>query len=312
MSQLALEIKGVRKRYPNGVEALKGVDLHVPEGVIFGLVGPNGAGKTTLFSILCGFLSADVGTISMSGNEVRQGVAPPPNLFSILPQDAKFMPGITVRKHLLYYAALGGIEGAGAEQEVRRVLEIVGLPEVGSRTADTLSHGMHKRIGIAQAFLGAPRLVILDEPTAGLDPHAAGEVRALLGKIRGSQTVVISSHNLLEIEDICTEVAILHKGKMVRQDSIATLLGEAAEVSFRMSNPPPQDVQEALKNLVYIRGCSWDGTTSRFHVNFDPNQKSAEQASQELVTFLVGRGVQFLEMQIGKRLEDRFLEETGK
>ncbi len=307
----ALELAGVTKAF-GAVSALRGIDMIVPSGVVFGLVGPNGAGKTTLFSVACSFLGADKGTVRVCGHDVRPGKPPPPRTVSILPQDAEFMPYISAVSQLRYYAELDGMTGPAARAEAERALALVALTADAGRDPATFSHGMRKRLGIAQAFLGSPRLIILDEPTAGLDPAAATEIRGLIRNSRADRTVIVSSHNLAEVEDLCGEVAILHLGKIVRQDKIESLVGDAAEVTFRLAAEPTEAVLAALRAIDWVSGAAWDGAAGRLRVRIDPKQKRSDEAGRDLVGVLVGKGITFLDMQIGQRLEDRFLEEIRR
>jgi ABC-type multidrug transport system ATPase subunit len=303
-----LDIKGVTKLYP-GIRALDGVDLEVPADGVFGLVGPNGAGKTTLFSVICGFLNPDSGSVQIDGQSVKAGVPPPPRTVSILPQDARFLPYVPIGPQLRYYAELSGFSGREAVKEAQRVLELVDLANTYNRKAGTLSHGMYKRVGIAQAFIASPRLIILDEPTAGLDPGVAREIRATLRTIRSDQTVVVSSHNLLEIEDLCRNVAILHKGRIVEQGRIEDLKGVGNEISFRLPETPSTTVVQALNALDPVATAVWNVETGRLHitVNGDP-----ATVSGTLAAHLAQSGVAFLDMRVGKTLEDRFLAETAE
>jgi ABC-2 type transport system ATP-binding protein len=171
---------------------------------------------------------------------------------------------------------------------------------------------MHKRVGIAQAFIGAPRVVILDEPTAGLDPHAAREIRALLRKIQGERTVIVSSHNLGEIEDLCHEVAILDGGRLVRQDTIAGVLGGAELIVFRLGRAPTEGDLALLRALPFVRDVSWSTDDDRLRVGFDATKQAPGPAARDIVSALVDAQVPFVEMQIGKSLEERFLEETRR
>ncbi len=300
-----LEIEGLTKAFGK-VKALRGITLKVPRTGIFGIVGPNGAGKTTLFSIICGFLSQDEGKVIFDGKtdpKHRLGQ------LATFPQDAKFMTGVTVGKHLSYYAQLGRMNKADARAEAIRVLELVGLPEVFKRKGNTLSHGMYKRVGIAQAFMGNPQLIILDEPTAGLDPHSAREVRAQLRTLCGDRTIIVSTHNLTEIEDMCTEVAILAKGVVVTQERIDTLVGTKPVVSFRMAEAPPEAVLQKLNALDFVESASWDVGAARVKIRLIAS-KPADEASGELVVVLVQNQVKFLEMQVGSSLEEQFIAET--
>ncbi|MFN3197119.1 MAG: ABC transporter ATP-binding protein [Bradymonadia bacterium] len=305
-----LQISGVHKAY-KAVRALNGVDMTIGDQGIYGLVGPNGAGKTTLFSVICGFLGADSGTVTVAGQKVSPQQPPASGVLSILPQDARFPTGVPVGELLTHYARLQGMSKGKARVEAERVLALVNLSEVFKRSASTLSHGMYKRVGIAQAFIGNPKLVILDEPTAGLDPHAAREVRGMVRSICIDRCVIVSSHNLLEIEDLCQHVTILHKGQVVRQAEMGAIKGEGAEVSFRMSSEPDADVSARLASMPEVSGVEWDVNAGRLRVLINTKMTTPEEVSSTLVQVLVTSGVKFLDMSVGASLEDRFLRETG-
>lgn len=305
-----LEIRGVRKSY-GPIHALAGIDLTVPAGGIFGVVGPNGAGKTTLFSVVCGFARADAGEVKVGGEVVKPGSPPAKGSLAILPQDAGLVSTLTIGSQLTFYGRLLGMSGAAASAEARRVLELVDLGDVYGRKPKTMSHGMAKRVGIAQAFIGEPRLIILDEPTAGLDPHAARDVRSLIRSIRGDRTIVVSSHHLGEIEDLCHAVAIIHQGKVVRTDTIAHVVGQAAEIAVRLASPPDDALLARLRSLPGMSGATWDADADRVRVTFNPSETPSGEAARTLVNSLADDRVAFLELQVGKSLEDRFIEETG-
>jgi ABC-2 type transport system ATP-binding protein len=305
----ALRVTGLSKSYGR-LQALRGMNLEVQPGQIFGVVGPNGAGKTTLFSVVSGFLPADAGEVEIEGKRLRRGAPPPQGSLAILPQDAAFIAELNLGMQLVFYGELQGLSRTQAQAEARRVLQIVGLPEVYDRKAKTLSHGMHKRVGIAQAFIGDPSVVILDEPTAGLDPHAAREIRALLRKIQGQRTVIVSSHNLGEVEDLCNEVAILDQGMLIRQDTITGVIGGAQVVVFRLSRPPTEPDVAALRALPFVNAVDWSTDDERLRVGFDADVQPPGPAARDMVCALVDAGVPFLELKLGKSLEERFLEET--
>jgi ABC-type multidrug transport system ATPase subunit len=306
-----LRVSNLSKSY-GPIHALRSMSLAVERGRIFGVVGANGAGKTTLFSVVSGFLPADSGEVEIDGKRQRPGAPPAAGALSILPQDASFLADLSLGTQLGHYGELQGFSRKQAKDEARRVLDLVGLAEVYDRKAKTLSHGMHKRVGIAQAFIGAPQVVILDEPTAGLDPHAAREIRALLRQIQGERTVIVSSHNLGEIEDLCHEVAILDGGRLVRQDSIAGVLGGAELIVFRLSRAPTDADLATLRALPFVREVSWSTDDDRLRVGFDAAKQAPGPAARDIVSALVDAQVPFVEMQIGKSLEERFLEETRR
>jgi ABC-type multidrug transport system ATPase subunit len=305
----ALRVQGLSKSYGD-IPALKDMQLEVSPGRIFGVVGPNGAGKTTLFSVISGFLPADHGTVEIAGQTLAPGQPPAKGALGVLPQDAGFLAELDLGLQLTHYGELQGLEPARAAEEARRVLELVGLAEVFSRKAKTLSHGMHKRVGIAQAFIGDPALVILDEPTAGLDPHAAKDIRALLRRIQGQRTVIVSSHNLGEVEDLCHEVAIVDRGRLVRQDSIAGVIGGAQLLVIRLARPPAEAELARLRSLAFVTEVAWSTDNDRLRVHFDANASAPGPAARDVIAAMVESGLPFVELQVGKSLEERFLEET--
>ncbi|MGB1013959.1 MAG: ABC transporter ATP-binding protein [Nannocystaceae bacterium] len=307
----ALSVRNLIKSYGD-IKALKGMSIEVPRGRLFGVVGPNGAGKTTLFSVISGFLPADSGVVEIAGQRLAKGQPPPKGKLAILPQDALFIAGLNLGLQLRHYGELQGLNRQRAREEARRVLALVGLEEVHDRKARTLSHGMHKRVGIAQAFIGDPDVVILDEPTAGLDPHAAREIRALLRKIQDNRTVIVSSHNLGEVEDLCNEVAILDKGELVRQDSIEGMIGGADIVVFRLTRGIRDTELDTLRALNFVTEVTWSEDDDRLRVGFDTEKQEAGPATRDMVSALVDAGIAFVEVQVGKSLEERFLEETRR
>src|SRR5688572_15463153 len=210
----ALRFSEVRKRF-GAIEALRGLSLEVPRGSLFGLIGPNGAGKTTAFSIACGFLSADAGEVSI----LDSGPFHPSRLkgrMTALPQDAMLGAETRCLEHLDFYGRLQGLTAAEARRQGERLLEEVGLADRRNAKARTLSHGMLRRLTVAQALLGQPELILLDEPTSGLDPRHAHELRDLLRRTRrDGRTMVISSHNLPELEALCDHVAFIDRGVAV-------------------------------------------------------------------------------------------------
>ncbi|MGB1698671.1 MAG: ATP-binding cassette domain-containing protein, partial [Nannocystaceae bacterium] len=221
-----------------------------------------------------------------------------------------FLPTVNLGAQLEFYGRLQGFSAKEAAAERVRVLESVGLAEVARQKPGSLSHGMQKRVGIAQAFIGMPRLVILDEPTAGLDPNAARQVRGLIRELARASTVLVSSHNLSEMEDLCSEFAILHEGRIVRQDNLAGVIGGAALVIFRLGATPDDSLRAKLLALPCVTDLDWSLDSDRLRVHFDPKQLAPPKAAQAMLNVLVEAEVPFVEMQLGKSLEDRFIEET--
>ncbi|MBH0028873.1 ABC transporter ATP-binding protein [Pseudoalteromonas sp. SWN29] len=190
--------------------ALNNVDFEINKGAPVALVGPNGAGKTTLFSLLCGYIAPSKGSLEILGHE--PGSAALFNKVSALPQDAQLDPRFNIDKQLAFYAKLQGMGAKQSQTEALRVLDLVGLKEIAKQRAGDLSHGMRKRVTIAQALIGSPQIVMLDEATAGLDPIHAREVRELVSELSEQATFILSSHDLTELERLCSQVLHLDKG----------------------------------------------------------------------------------------------------
>ncbi|MCS6192633.1 ABC transporter ATP-binding protein [Shewanella baltica] len=206
-----IQCQGLSKLY-GSKKALNDVNFSLEAGAPIALVGPNGAGKTTLFSLLCGYLSPSAGTITLLGEAPNS-----PKLLgkiAALPQDAVLDPNLTIVSQLSFFARLQGMGVEQARQEAIRVLTLVDLADVAEQKPPSLSHGMSKRVSIAQALIGSPELVLLDEPTAGLDPANAKKVRELVKALSPTTTFMISSHNLDELEKLCDQVLYLDKGQL--------------------------------------------------------------------------------------------------
>ena len=204
-----IKASGLSKSY-GAKQALNNVSFEIEKGAPVALVGPNGSGKTTLFSLLCGYINPSHGELSILGH--KPGSAALFNQVSALPQDAQLDPRFNIDKQLAFYGKLQGMGAKQSHNEALRVLDLVGLKEVAKQRAGDLSHGMRKRVTIAQALIGSPKIVMLDEATAGLDPIHAREVRELVSSLSDEATFILSSHDLTELERLCSQVLHLDKG----------------------------------------------------------------------------------------------------
>lgn len=221
----AIETKGFGKTYRNGTEALSGVDLQVPHGVCFGLLGPNGAGKSTLIKALLGIIHASQGSATINGVDYRSPKARVG--VGYLPEGHSFPPYLTGRGVCRYYGQLGGLKGPELEREISEKLEWVGMADRADEKVTKFSKGMKQRVGLAQALLGKPSLLFLDEPTDGLDPIGRAEIREVIRKITSEGTTVFfNSHLLTEVEQVCEELAILNEGKLVHRGQTSRLVAE--------------------------------------------------------------------------------------
>jgi ABC-2 type transport system ATP-binding protein len=224
-----IEITNLTKTYSGKVHALRGVNLNIGAGM-FGLLGPNGAGKTTLMRIIAGLLRPTEGTVKVFDNDIStsQGKQAPKSLLGYLPQELGLYPNLSAREFLDYIAILKGITDSNArKRQTDELLEMVRLSDVANRKLKTYSGGMKRRVGIAQALLGNPKLIIVDEPTAGLDPEERVRFRNMLSDTAARCTVILSTHVIEDISHSCNDLAIINKGGVLFRGAPSELIAAA-------------------------------------------------------------------------------------
>ena len=207
---------------------------------VYGLLGANGAGKTTLMRMLCAILESTSGEVFLDGKEVTAMGADYRNVLGYLPQDFGYYPNYTVKEFLMYISALKGIPRKIAKKRTEKLMEEVGLSHVAHKKIKTFSGGMKQRVGIAQALLNNPEILILDEPTAGLDPKERVRFRNLLSDYAGDKIVILSTHIVSDIEAIADEVLLMKKGKFVLQGSVSELLQKAEGKVWELTVSPAE------------------------------------------------------------------------
>ncbi|MCF0074372.1 ABC transporter ATP-binding protein [Dyadobacter sp. CY261] len=220
-----LKITGLSKTYPNGTRALDGVSLDIPNGM-FGLLGPNGAGKSTFMRILATLARPDAGAISFDGQDILQHPDELRNKLGYLPQDFGVYPGVSAEALLDHLAVLKGLtERWERREQIAALLQQTNLYSYRKQSVSTFSGGMRQRFGIAQALLGNPQLVIVDEPTAGLDPSERNRFHDLLCEIGEQIVVILSTHIVEDIHDLCPQMAVLASGRVILQGKPDELTG---------------------------------------------------------------------------------------
>jgi len=219
-----IHVAGLSKNF-GPVRALDRISFHVGEGEIHGFLGPNGAGKTTALRILTGFMPADGGTATVAGYDVRTHSLKARSLIGYLPEGVPLYPEMRVREYLNFRARLKGIRLSRRSAAVTGALDQAGVREVEKRIVGTLSRGYRQRVGLADAVLGDPPILILDEPTVGLDPEQVRQFRLLLKKMGETRTVIFSTHILSEVEQVADRVSIIVRGKIAASDTTENLRG---------------------------------------------------------------------------------------
>jgi ABC-2 type transport system ATP-binding protein len=244
MEQIAVRIRDLRKVFPvhlrrRQVTALKGISLDIPAGHVYGLLGPNGSGKSTTLKILLGLVIPTSGTSEIFGipsHEVRSRAD-----VGFLPENPYFYKFLTGAETISFHGRLCGLSGHALRNRVSELLYLVGLGEAGDRRVATYSKGMLQRIGLAQAMVHDPRLLILDEPTAGVDPAGSSQIRDLILRLKErGKTVLLTSHLLEQVQDVCDSVGILGKGELVREGSLDVLTGISGQTEFVIDNAGPE------------------------------------------------------------------------
>lgn len=209
-----IEVSHLTKKYGNHL-AVEDLSFTVEDGQIYGLLGPNGAGKSTIMNILTGYLSATSGQVTVAGHPLPEEADAAKACVGYLPEQPPLYPEMTVGEYLEFVAELKKVPRAQRKEQVLRAARRTGLEKVLPRLIRSLSKGYKQRVGIAQALLGSPKLIILDEPTVGLDPAQVIEMRKLIRELGKAHTVILSSHILSEVQAVCQQVLILSKGKLV-------------------------------------------------------------------------------------------------
>lgn len=238
-----IEVSHLTKQYGKHL-AVDDVSFTVADGQICGLLGPNGAGKSTIMNILTGYLSATSGQVTVAGHPLPEEADAAKACVGYLPEQPPLYPEMTVQEYLTFAAELKGVKKAERKEQVCRAARRTGLEAVLPRLIRSLSKGYKQRVGIAQALLGSPRLIILDEPTVGLDPAQVIEIRKLIRELGRAHTVILSSHILSEVQAVCQQILILSKGHLAAAGSLEELTADGKsleEVFLELTDGEPEE-----------------------------------------------------------------------
>ena len=302
MIGVAIVTRDLVKRYGRR-RALDGCSLVVPRGTMMGLVGANGAGKTTWMMAVAGFLRLSSGSIDLLGRgpfraETHSG------RFAILPQDSALPLEARPGDILYRYARMQGLSPEAAQHSANEMLAAVNLADRAKNSIRSLSHGMRMRVRFAQCFIGTPEVVLLDEPLNGLDPIEADRIRRFLRARRGRQTIVISSHNLHDIETLCTHVAFVEKGRVARTSTLEAITRASSRVTYTLADQPSD--MAALSAAVPGATFAWTDETHDLACTFEASDGDVAAINRKLLPALLAQ-TDVLAVSSGLSLEQAYL-----
>jgi ABC-2 type transport system ATP-binding protein len=310
MAEAAVVCRGLTKHY-GSIRALEGLDLEVPTGSVFGFLGPNGAGKTTTLRLLTGLGHPTRGTARVAGVEVGRTDGRLARSIGYLDQDPRFYGWMRGRELLGFVADLYGLSGPGRRTRIDETLEIVGLADAAGRSIGGYSGGMRQRIGLAAALLNRPAVLFLDEPVSSLDPGGRHDILDVIGGLRGSTTVFMSTHILNDVERVCDRVGILDRGRLITEGPIDELLERYALPVYQLEPEPGQD--EVLAGLVArLRAQTWVTEVVTEHGFVRVHVRDHRTAGASLIGILAASGVALVAFERQRpTLEDVFLRLVG-
>lgn len=306
-----IEVTNLTKRYGDHI-AVNNLSFRVEKGQIYGFLGPNGAGKSTTMNIITGYLAASNGTVTIDGKDIQKEPEEAKKKIGYLPELPPLYVDMTVEEYLAFAADLKKIPGAERKAQVERSMDLVGITDMRKRLIKNLSKGYKQRVGLAQAILGNPEVLILDEPSVGLDPKQIIEIRELIKKLGESHTIILSSHILSEVSAVCDHIMIIAHGQLVASDSpegLQRLMEGSMELTLTVKGQ--ETLEEVLGGIEGIERleaeeCS-EPECSRWHIY------SAEKCDvrEEVFYALAKAGIPIMELsRKEKSLEDIFLELT--
>ena len=304
-----IEINNLVKKYGEHV-AVDHLSLTVEPGKIYGFLGPNGAGKSTTMNIITGYLGATSGTVTINGHDIFKEPEEAKKCVGYLPEIPPLYADMTVLEYLNFVAELKKLQKSLRKRSVEEAMETTGILDVKNRMIRNLSKGYRQRVGFAQAILGYPEIIILDEPTVGLDPKQIIEIRDLIKKLGEKHTVILSSHILTEISAVCDHVFIISKGKLVASDSTENLLDQmsgAQEIELTVRSEADR-AKALLEEIEYVDHADLkDAKEGSILVR----AKSGNDIREEVFQLMAENHIPVLEMRtVTKSLEDVFLQIT--
>jgi ABC-2 type transport system ATP-binding protein len=304
-----IDVENLRKQFGSTV-AVDDVSFHVKRGEIIGLLGPNGSGKTTIMRVLTGFFPPTSGRARVGGLDVENDSIGVRRQIGYLPESVVLYPDIPVARYLRFCGEVKDLHGAKLRARVEDVIGAVGLAEVRKREIGKLSKGYRQRVGLAQALIAEPALLILDEPTVGLDPNQVIDIRNLIRNLRGRSTILLSTHILHEVSVVCDRVIIIDRGKIIAEDTADGLNSRVQGVyqTLVRVEGPRDEVLAALKDLAGVESATEDPMPSDSTVRVKLVSKEGESVRRTVARTVLDRGWNLVEVSpITLTLEDLFV-----
>ncbi|GJL50889.1 ABC transporter ATP-binding protein [Candidatus Nitrospira salsa] len=303
-----IEVQHVTKRY-GPLTAIQDISFSVAKGEIVAFLGPNGAGKTTTMRILTGYMPATNGSVRVADFDCHESPLEVKRRIGYLPEHPPLYLELTVREYLTFVGRMKGVEMGQVVQRMERVIEQTGLGEVKKRVIGNLSRGYRQRVGLAQALIHDPPVLILDEPTVGLDPNQIIEIRDLIKSLRGSHTIILSTHILPEATALCERVIIIHRGKIVAidtQEQLATRLRRSEKLRVTVKTELP-DMEDQLRTVRGVINVSAGESVNTYLIEAELGHDIREAITEFVMTHQLG----LLELAVvSMTLEDVFIQLT--
>ena len=292
-----IEVVNLSKRYGSSL-AIDSLNFRINKGEVVGFLGPNGAGKSTTMKIITGFMAPSDGIAKVDGFDVFEDPIEVKKRIGYLPETPPVYGDMLVEEYLTFVAEIKGVPKGSRSAGVKRAIEKTNLGSVQRRLIQNLSKGFRQRVGIAQALVSDPQVLILDEPTVGLDPKQVSEIRDLIRELRGQHTVILSTHILPEVQAICERIIIINKGRIVAEDTLenlANLQSGVRRVNLRIKKPT-SDLAAALKKIPGVISMNTEAGPHDWHIDTKENDDVVEAIAREVILQKSG----LLEISSGK------------
>ena len=309
-----IEVENLTKKYGSHV-AVDNLSFRVERGMIYGFLGPNGAGKSTTMNMMTGYIAATSGTVKINGYDILKNPEQAKKSIGYLPELPPVYPDMTVYEYLRFVAELKKVKKNERQVQIEDVMKQTQIEDVKGRLIKNLSKGYKQRVSLAQAIIGYPEVIILDEPTVGLDPKQIIEIRELIRELAKKHTIILSSHILSEVSAVCDHIMIISKGKLVASDTpegLMTLLKGGRQMKLSVLGEQSK-VEELLRSMESVKDFSMQPPRAEGMVSVNIRTEDTEDIRVELFHRLAAADMPIMELSLSeKSLEDVFLELTGE